>query len=128
MADPVNLNIPGFPYLFVALVFFAIVFLLSGALSPIEFAIRRHRRSGADTDAADDDDSDSRLPGSDRLPDDAASIEVDQLFGTVKRPPSTESDAPTTVYECRHCGTTLEAGDGQCPHCETATVVRYEVG
>ena len=43
MVDPVNLNIPGFPYLLFALVFFIVVALLAAALVPLELAIRRQR-------------------------------------------------------------------------------------
>jgi len=36
MTDPVNLNVPGLPYLLFALAFFAVVALLAGLLSSIE--------------------------------------------------------------------------------------------
>ena len=38
MTDPVNLNIPGFDYLFFALLFFAVVALLTVVLARAELA------------------------------------------------------------------------------------------
>lgn len=32
-----------------------------------------------------------------------------------------------TVYECRHCGTTLESELDECPTCGDGTVARYEI-
>jgi rubrerythrin len=32
----------------------------------------------------------------------------------------------TVVYECRNCGTTLDAGDDSCPECDSEDVVEYE--
>lgn len=32
------------------------------------------------------------------------------------------------IYECRHCGTTLESELDECPLCGTSDVVRYELG
>lgn len=120
MVDPVNLNVPGLPYLLFALVFFAAVFLLVGVLSPIELAIQRHQRSKAGADGDDEDGA--------RSPDDeAAVLRIDQLLGALRDVASTESRSGTTVYECRRCGTTLDAGDDRCPHCETPTVARYEI-
>ena len=119
MVDPVNLNVPGLPYLLFALVFFTVVLLFTGVLSPIEVAIQRHQRSNAD--ASDGDDA--HLTGDDR-----AVLRVDRLFGAVRDAASAESRSETTVYGCRRCGTTLDASDDRCPHCETPTVARHEVG
>lgn len=35
--------------------------------------------------------------------------------------------AETAVYECRHCGTTLESELDECPTCGKDAVVRYEI-
>jgi ribosomal protein L37E len=35
---------------------------------------------------------------------------------------------PTTVVECRRCGTTLDIGVDTCLHCESDRVVRYDIG
>ena len=116
MVDPVNLNVPGLPLLLFALAFFAVVILLSRALSPIELAIRYHRRSdGGGGGGGRSRDDDAVDPG------------TDQPFRSVRDPTGADSRSATTVYECRRCGTTLDAGDGQCPHCETTTVARYEI-
>ena len=32
----------------------------------------------------------------------------------------------TVLYECRHCGTTLEEREGPCPECESTEIVAYE--
>ncbi len=32
------------------------------------------------------------------------------------------------VYECRHCGTTLESDTVDCPHCGHSDVAVYEIG
>lgn len=32
-----------------------------------------------------------------------------------------------THYECRHCGTALADGEGECPACESTEVARYEL-
>ncbi|MFB6217654.1 MAG: hypothetical protein ABEH77_00500 [Halobacteriaceae archaeon] len=32
------------------------------------------------------------------------------------------------VYECRHCGTTVEADTEECPACGRASVTAFEVG
>lgn len=32
-----------------------------------------------------------------------------------------------TVYECRHCGATLEADSEECPHCERGEAVAYDL-
>jgi rubrerythrin len=138
MVDPVNLNVPGLPYLLFALVFFAVVAALSGVLSPIELAIRRHRRSdGEDGERKEDENEDESESGDggggdgdrsgSRATDDATVPGTDRLFGT-DRGTDADSRAATTIYECRRCGTTLDAGDGQCPRCETASIARYEVG
>lgn len=138
MVDPVNLNVPGLPYFLFAVAFFAVVFVLVWVLSPLELLVRRHQRlsrdlggDGGDDDGENDDslDGDGGSDGSvARFPSGEASAPtIDGLFGTVRRPASREPSAPT-VYECRHCGTTLDAGVERCPRCETASVVRYETG
>jgi rubrerythrin len=33
-----------------------------------------------------------------------------------------------TVYECRHCGTTLESNTQTCPQCGRSEVVAYDIG
>ena len=123
MVDPVNLNVPGLLYLLFALAFFAVVVLLSGALSPLELALRHHRRSdgGDDERAAGNDDQ--------REDDRARTDDEDGSGGptSVDAPVGSDSDT-ATIYECRHCGTTFEAGDGQCPRCGTPSVARYEIG
>jgi hypothetical protein len=122
MVDPVNLNVPGLPYLVFALVFLAVVFLFAAVISPIELAVQRHQKSR--TDADDGTDSpDAADPSEGR-----GGSRADRLLRVVRNPASLESDSPTTVYECRRCGTTLEAGDDRCPHCETSAVARYEIG
>ena len=123
MVDPVNLNVPGLPYLLFALVFFAVVLLFVGVLSLIEVAIQHHQRSNADASDGDADSDDAHPTDDDR-----AVLRVDRLFGAVRDAASAESRSETTVYKCRHCGTTLDASDDRCPHCETPTVARYEVG
>ena len=45
MTDPVNLNIPGFNYLFFALLFAAVVALLTLGLARGELALRRKRQA-----------------------------------------------------------------------------------
>lgn len=52
MADPVNLNIPGFDYLFFALLFFAVVALFTLVLARAEIAIQRNRRAIATQSSA----------------------------------------------------------------------------
>ena len=47
MVDPVNLNIPGLDYLFFALVFFAVVALLTLVLAPVEILTQHSRRARA---------------------------------------------------------------------------------
>ena len=47
MTDPVNLNIPGFDYLFFALLFFAVVALLTAVLARAELALQRMQRAQA---------------------------------------------------------------------------------
>ncbi|PSP63940.1 hypothetical protein BRC77_05275 [Halobacteriales archaeon QH_8_64_26] len=142
MTDPVNLNVPGLPYLLFALAFFAVVALLAGLLSPIELALQRHYRSnrtdgeGTDGEGTDGDEGES---GDDRArtgdgdgrgsptPTDAAVSETDRPVGT-DRNPDPDSGVAMTVYECRRCGATLDAGDEHCPRCETASIARYDVG
>lgn len=34
---------------------------------------------------------------------------------------------PTTVVECRHCGSTLDIGSEWCPECGSNEVSRYEI-
>ncbi|WP_276248400.1 hypothetical protein [Haladaptatus sp. YSMS36] len=34
--------------------------------------------------------------------------------------------ADNTVYECRHCGMTLDHGDSRCPYCGPTEVVTFE--
>jgi rubrerythrin len=36
--------------------------------------------------------------------------------------------SPTTVYECRQCGTTLDGRDNCCPACGGTHVAEYEIG
>lgn len=33
----------------------------------------------------------------------------------------------TIIFECRRCGTTLEAISEDCPYCEVDDIVRYEI-
>jgi len=47
MVDPVNLNVPGLDYLLFALVFFAVVALLTLVLAPGEIMIQRSRQARA---------------------------------------------------------------------------------
>jgi rubrerythrin len=35
--------------------------------------------------------------------------------------------SPTTIYECRHCGTTLDDEADRCPSCGGSETSRYEV-
>lgn len=138
MVDPVNLNVPGLPYLLFAVAFFGVVFALMWMLSPLELLVRRHQRLADELGADGEDDWDdedgygtagagdttrtiARIPNGDTNPP-----TIDGLFGTVRRPSSDER-SPSVVYECRHCGTTLDAGTEHCPRCETVSVVRYEV-
>lgn len=37
------------------------------------------------------------------------------------------SGSEQVVAECRHCGTTVEAGVKQCPVCDKETIARYHV-
>lgn len=129
MVDPVNLNVPGLPYFLFAVAFFAVVFVLVWVLSPLELLIRRHRRLTYDLGGGDGEDDDSysdsdlaRFPNGETI-----TPTIDGLFETVRRP-SSDGPSPPTVYECRHCGTTLDSGAERCPRCETASVVRYETG
>jgi len=34
---------------------------------------------------------------------------------------------PTFVYECRRCGTTVDAHDEECPYCGPTDIVEYEI-
>lgn len=34
----------------------------------------------------------------------------------------------TAIYECRHCGTTLESDLDECPICGHGDIVSYELG
>jgi len=47
MTDPVNLNIPGFDYLFFALLFLAVVALFTLVLARAELALQRTQRARA---------------------------------------------------------------------------------
>jgi hypothetical protein len=47
MVDPVNLNIPGFDYLFLALLFFAAVALFTVILARAELTLQRMQRAQA---------------------------------------------------------------------------------
>ena len=47
MVDPVNLNVPGFDYLFFALLFVAVVALFTLLLARAELALRRKWRARA---------------------------------------------------------------------------------
>ena len=47
MVDPVNLNIPGFDYLFFALLFFAVVALFTVVLARAELILQRVQRARA---------------------------------------------------------------------------------
>ncbi|WP_254768804.1 hypothetical protein [Salinilacihabitans rarus] len=38
-----------------------------------------------------------------------------------------ESDPKRVHYECRRCGKTLSAQDGECPACESGEVVGIEL-
>jgi ribosomal protein L37E len=104
MVDPVNLNIPGFPYLLFAVVFCTVAVLIAGVLSPLELAIRRHH-------SRSEDDS-----------EDSFSIGTDLLFGS--RDPT-----PMTLYECRHCGRTVEPRIEHCPDCgaPASAIARYDI-
>ncbi|KYH27697.1 hypothetical protein HAPAU_03650 [Halalkalicoccus paucihalophilus] len=37
------------------------------------------------------------------------------------------SGSEQIVSECRHCGTTVEAGVERCPECDKEAIVRYHV-
>lgn len=37
------------------------------------------------------------------------------------------SGGQTRYFECRQCGTTVEAGTDVCPACESEDIVEYEV-
>ncbi len=37
------------------------------------------------------------------------------------------TDEDGLVYECRHCGTTLEATDQQCPTCGSTEIAVFDV-
>lgn len=37
------------------------------------------------------------------------------------------TEAEQTVSECRHCGTTVEAGTKRCPECGHEAIARYHV-
>lgn len=37
------------------------------------------------------------------------------------------SGGQTRYFECRQCGTTVEAGTDVCPVCESEDIVEYEV-
>ena len=37
------------------------------------------------------------------------------------------TDEDALVYECRNCGTTLEATDQQCPICGSTEIVVFDV-
>lgn len=37
------------------------------------------------------------------------------------------SPGPTTVHECRHCGTSVEPEAGECPQCGSGEVATYEL-
>lgn len=37
------------------------------------------------------------------------------------------SESEQAVSECRHCGTTVEAGVERCPECGKEAIVRYHV-
>ena len=45
MTGPVNLNIPGFDYLFFAVLFFSVVAVFTVALAQIEIAIQRRHQT-----------------------------------------------------------------------------------
>jgi hypothetical protein len=47
MVDPVNLNIPGFDYLFFALLFFVVVAFLTVVLARAELTLQRVQRARA---------------------------------------------------------------------------------
>ncbi|AEN07666.1 hypothetical protein halTADL_1977 [Halohasta litchfieldiae] len=47
---------------------------------------------------------------------------VDALRGVV----STRTATTSTLYECRHCGTTLSADTETCPTCGGEDVARYQ--
>lgn len=150
MVDPVNLNVPGLPYLLFAAVFFAVVAVLTGVLSPIELAIRRHDRPNTDgndgngkADRDGEDDGNSEDGGDDRgtgrfRGDETATLRTGRPTGPVQEEASAESDSTvelnsaaepdsTMIYECRRCGTTLDAGDERCPRCEVSSIARYEI-
>ncbi len=39
----------------------------------------------------------------------------------------TRQNESTTVYECRHCGTTIDSQTDPCPYCGPTEVVEYEL-
>ena len=39
---------------------------------------------------------------------------------------STSETSVVTLYECRHCGRTLDAAVEECPTCGTADIAYYE--
>lgn len=36
-------------------------------------------------------------------------------------------DEPTLIYECRHCGHTVDEETEDCPECETDGIAEYRV-
>lgn len=51
-------------------------------------------------------------------------LEGDSVFKTIKTLFTTRSNHQV-LYECRHCGTTLDADSEQCPTCGTAEIARF---
>lgn len=47
---------------------------------------------------------------------------VDGLFGEHRG----RDRGPTIVYECRRCGTTLDAEASRCPYCGPTETARFE--
>jgi len=39
----------------------------------------------------------------------------------------TRQDEPTTIYECRHCGTTVDSQTDSCPYCGPTEIIEYEL-
>lgn len=47
-----------------------------------------------------------------------------ELLQTVR---SKLGDGPTVVWECRHCGASLDGDRAACPRCGWDAVTRYEI-
>lgn len=50
------------------------------------------------------------------------------MIGVIKRLVAGEGSArePTVLYECRHCGATLDSETDTCPYCGPSETARFE--